>query len=377
MINFQIQCRRSKVTAKGTARVEIAVNDGNRRIVISTDHVYDPNLFERERSQKRMNQARRIIEALSEDMNNRIVTLRKNGIPVTSENLKNIDTILYKKTTHDLKTEYLNTLKPRVGNDLTFSQYRKYEQVLSDIASIGKRIEDLTTGDLETLNAHYANRYKASTLAGFTAKIKTVIQYAHNRGYIHFNPSATLKVRKTPENVVTITEAEYARIKSKTLSGRLEKVRDALIFMCSTGLSYIDFATFDPESLMDTNGQTIYTGRRVKTKVEFYSVLLPDAMDILRKYDGDLKPIMLSNQKYNAYLKEIADICGITIPLTCHRARHFYARKLLMSNIPETVISKCLGHSNLTQTSHYIRLLKSQNVQMISEAFNRAFRKAE
>lgn len=377
MLNISVQCRKSKTTSKGVARVEVTVNDGVRRSVMATDYTYNPILWEKETKMKRDTQAKKIADAVRDDINSRIMRLRSHNIPVTTDNIKNIEKILYRKTTHDLKTEYLDILKPRVGDDLTFSQYRKYEQVLNDIANIDKDIENITISDIENIFFSYQKRYKASTLAGYTAKIKTIVTYAYNRGYISHNPSSSLKVKKTPENVRTMSASEYDRIKTKEFNDRLSKIRDGIIFMCSTGLSYIDFTSFTPDNITEKNGISIYQGKRHKTGIEYTTAILPDGLKILEKYNYDITPLKLSNCKYNAYMKEIADICNVSVTLTCHKCRHYFARNLLKLGLPLPAIQKMLGHSSVATTQHYTRLLERENADFIANALNQVYRKAE
>lgn len=377
MLNISVQCRKSKTTSKGVARVEVTVNDGVRRSVMATDYTYNPILWEKETKMKRDTQAKRIADAVREDINSRIMRLRNHNIPVTTDNIKDIEKILYRKTTHDLKTEYLDILKPRVGDDLSFSQYRKYLQVLTDIANINKDIENITISDIENIFFSYQKRYKASTLAGYTAKIKTIVTYAYNRGYISHNPSSSLKVKKTPENVRTMSASEYDRIKTKQFNDRLSKIRDGIIFMCSTGLSYIDFTSFNPEHITEKNGIHIYQGKRHKTGIEYTTAILQDGLEILKKYDYNITPLKLSNCKYNAYMKEIQDICNISVNLTCHKCRHYFARNLLKLGLPLPAIQKMLGHSSVTTTQHYTRLLEKENADFIANALNQVYRKAE
>ena len=377
MLNISVQCRKSKTTSKGVARVEVTVNDGVRRSVMATDYTYNPILWEKETKMKRDTQAKRIADAVRDDINSRIMRLRSHNIQITTENIRDIEKILYRKTTHNLKTEYLDILKPRVGNDLTFSQYRKYEQVLTDIANIDKPIENITISDIEDIFNAYQKRYKASTLAGYTAKIKTIVTYAYNRGYISNNPSTQLKVKKTPENVRTMSASEYDTIKTKQFNDRLGKIRDGIIFMCNTGLSYIDFTSFNPEHITEKNGIHIYQGKRHKTGIEYTTAILPDGIKILEKYNYDITPLKLSNCKYNAYAKEIQDICNVRVNLTCHKCRHYFARNLLKLGLPLPAIQKMLGHSSVTTSLHYTRLLEKENADFIANALNAVYRKAE
>ena len=99
-------------------------------------------------------------------------------------------------------------------------------------------------------------------------------------------------------------------------------------------------------------------------------MILKDGFDVLKKYDYNL-PI-ISNNKYNAYLKFIRDICGIEKPLHTHIARHSYATRCINEGIRIEVVAKLLGHSTTRQTSHYARLLQKSIVGEVQEAFSKA-----
>ena len=89
-------------------------------------------------------------------------------------------------------------------------------------------------------------------------------------------------------------------------------------------------------------------------------------------HEDKLLPV-LSNQKMNAYLKEIADICGITKPLTFHIARHTFATTVtLLNGVPMESVSKMLGHTNIKTTQHYARILDikvSEDMKVLKERF--------
>jgi site-specific recombinase XerD len=101
----------------------------------------------------------------------------------------------------------------------------------------------------------------------------------------------------------------------------------------------------------------------------------------LEKYDGELPDKVLpvlSNQKMNAYLKEIADVCGITKNLTFHLARHTFATTVtLAKGIPIETVSKMLGHTNIQTTQIYARITNdkiSKDMEGLSEKFNESER---
>lgn len=110
----------------------------------------------------------------------------------------------------------------------------------------------------------------------------------------------------------------------------------------------------------------VYTGKRDKTGKQFTIPMLKSALDILHKYSGKL-PI-ISNVKYNAYLKVVAQAAGIDKPLTTHWARHTGATLLLNEGVPMQIVSKICGHSSIKMTEQiYAKLLDETVVDAIKK----------
>lgn len=150
---------------------------------------------------------------------------------------------------------------------------------------------------------------------------------------------------------------------------RIAQVRDIFLFSCYTGLAYIDTRNLKRENIgVGIEGNKwIFTSRQ-KTKTASNIPLLPQAEEIIEKYKdnvhcivkGSLLPV-LSNQKMNAYLKEIADLCGIKKELTFHIARHTFATTVTLSNgVSIESVSKMLGHKSIKTTQHYAKILDSK-----------------
>jgi site-specific recombinase XerD len=163
---------------------------------------------------------------------------------------------------------------------------------------------------------------------------------------------------------------ELALMASKKLvSDRVRQVRDIFLFSCYTGLAYADVKKLKRSELVTgLDGQKwIYTSRQ-KTDTDSRIPLLPQALRLLVQYedhpqcvnDGLLLPV-LSNQKMNSYLKEIADACGITKELTYHIARHTFATTITLANgVSIESVSKMLGHTNIKTTQHYAKILDAK-----------------
>ncbi|KAA8485601.1 site-specific recombinase XerD [Arcticibacter tournemirensis] len=167
-----------------------------------------------------------------------------------------------------------------------------------------------------------------------------------------------------------LTKDELARIEKKKFNiVRLQVVKDLFIFSCYTGLAYIDVFNLTPANLIEKSENNIWIAtNRQKTNEPVRVPILPKALDIIEKYKGHPQALAegkvlptLSNQKLNSYLKEIADMCNITKPLTFHIARHTFATTVTLTNgVPIETVSKLLGHSKLTTTQIYAKVVESK-----------------
>ena len=191
---------------------------------------------------------------------------------------------------------------------------------------------------------------------------KTITILGRKLGVLHHDPFANYHFHLELVDRGFLADEEILKIVNKKLTiPRLSLVRDIFIFSCFTGLSYIDVANLTPEHLVNMDDKQWIMTKRQKTNVESNILLLDIPKQIIAKYshktyrDGKLFPV-LSNQKMNAYLKEIADICGIGKNLTFHMARHTFATMSLSKGVPMESVSKMLGHTNLKTTQIYARI---------------------
>lgn len=190
--------------------------------------------------------------------------------------------------------------------------------------------------------------------------LKTVTIYAQKRGYLLHDPFLNHRFHLESVNRGFLTDEEIMKIANKELDiHRLELVRDIFIFSCFTGLAYIDVSNLTPDNIVTLDDKQWIMTKRQKTSVETNVLLLDIPKSIIAKYshktyrDGKLFPI-LTNQKTNAYLKEIADLCGVKKNLTFHMALHTFSTTICLSNgISMETLSKMLGHSNIGTTQIY------------------------
>lgn len=146
---------------------------------------------------------------------------------------------------------------------------------------------------------------------------------------------------------------------------RLEIVRDIFAFSCFTGLAYTDvYKLLHSQFFTGVDGKKWISYQRTKTLSLTKVPLLNLAIQMIQKYtikdsalDAKVFPCF-SNQKMNAYLKEIADLCGISKTLTFHMARHTFATTVTLTNrVPLETVTKMMGHKSLNQTQHYAKIV--------------------
>jgi integrase len=180
-----------------------------------------------------------------------------------------------------------------------------------------------------------------------------------------------------------LTQEELDKISNKKFFvPRINQVRDIFLFSCYTGLAYADVKKLTRSEIsIGIDGEKWIFTHRQKTESATRIPLLPQAQEILDRYaehpqclnQGRLLPV-LSNQKMNGYLKEIADRCDITKKMTTHTARHTFATTVTLTNgVPIETVSKMLGHKNLKTTQHYAKILDlkvSEDMMFLRQKLN-------
>ncbi len=206
-----------------------------------------------------------------------------------------------------------------------------------------------------------------NTAIKYITNFKKIVRIAYANDWIDKDPFFNWKSKLKIVDREFLTKEEIEMMLEKELhTPRLEQVRDIFIFCCFTGLSYADVKKLTKNNLVKgIDGEMWIKTFRTKTDTPSNIPLLPTAMEIIGKYrnhndviDKEVLLPVLSNQKSNAYLKEIADLSGITKNLTTHLARHTFATTITLSNgVPIESVSKMLGHKSLRTTQHYAKIL--------------------
>ncbi len=212
----------------------------------------------------------------------------------------------------------------------------------------------------------------------YLACFKKIVLICVKKDLLHKSPFIGYRLTKKDVDIPFLTQEELAAIALKLMpNDRLNLVKDIFLFSCYTGLAYADVEKLQHTEInTGVDGEQWIFTKRQKTAISSRIPLLSVPLEIINRYRnhpqcinrGKVLPI-LSNQKMNAYLKEIADICRINKNLTFHIARHTFATTVTLSNgAPMESVSKMLGHANIRTTQHYARVLDkkvSEDMQIV------------
>ena len=329
-----------------------------------------------------------LLEDIKASLNNIYHEQQRRDNYVTAEKVKNefLGHSEKHETVLNLFKKHNDDVKQLVGISKTIATYRKYEVTrrhlaefiqskynISDIA-----INEITPMFITDFELYLRTTCKCSynTTAKFMQFFKRIILIARNNGILIGDPFANYKIRLEKVDRGYLTEDEIKIIlKKKMVSERLENVRDLFIFSCFTGLAFSDIHGLRKEHIVeDSNGVRWIRKGRQKTKIMCNIPLMEVPLKILEKYStneycrkhGVLFPV-LCNQKMNACLKELADICGIKKTLTTHVARHTFATFALANGVSIESVAKMLGHTNVQMTRHYARVLDRTVIREMSQ----------
>lgn len=276
--------------------------------------------------------------------------------------------------------KYCADLKMLIGKGTSYPNYQKYntcKKFMQDFLLKEYQTKDVT---LKSIDRNLITQFELylrtvrscnfNTTVKYLQNFKKIVMIGFKNSWIKVNPFADIKLSCEEVDRPYLSEAELITLMERQFSmQRLAQVRDMFVFSCFTGLAYIDVQKLTKGELEETpDGRYWIKTRRQKTNVKAHIPLLPMAMNIINKY-SDFESLtmkdkiipIISNQKMNAYLKEVADLCGIEKNLSFHVARHTFATTVTMMNgVPIETVSRMLGHKNIKSTQHYARIVDTK-----------------
>lgn len=305
--------------------------------------------------------------------------LMKDNSKVTTEALKN--KLLGKgeviRTLIPIFGDHNERMEKLVGKEFAQGTLTRYKTCLKHTKEFLKWKYSISDIDIRKIDYTFLNDFefylRTEKSCGNNSAVKYIMNFGKiirsclAKGWIDKDPYLNYDSTFNEVDRVFLNEEEIEKLFKKDFKNeRLSQVRYIFLFSCFTGLAYIDTQKLTHDNInvgLDGN-RWIFT-KRQKTKTTSNIPLLYQAEQIIEKYKnhpaclnkGTLLPV-LSNQKMNAYLKEIADLCEINKELTYHIARHTFATTVTLSNgVSIESVSKMLGHKNIRTTQHYAKIL--------------------
>ncbi len=300
--------------------------------------------------------------------------LLSEGYEVTAQAIKNklVGKQERQKTILEVYKYHNQQFEELVGKEFAIGTFKKFKTCLFSLREFIVWKHNLLDFPIKELSHQFVTDYEFylksvqnlqhNTTKGYIKKLKKIVRLCVANDWLDKDPFMNYKISIRDTHRTYLLEDEIKKIVEKNfVIERLRVVRDIFIFSCYTGLAYSDVAKLTaPDIATGIDGEKWIFTTRSKTDTATRVPLLPPALAIIQKYSntpaalntGKLLPI-LSNQRMNSYLKELADICGINKELTFHCARHTFATTVTLTNgVPIETVSKMLGHKSLRTTQH-------------------------
>lgn len=220
---------------------------------------------------------------------------------------------------------------------------------------------------------HYQGQIANNAVMKHIQRLRRMVTLAYHMEWLERDPFIKFKPKLEKREREFLTEMELSNIEEYSPSNdRMTIVKDLFIFSCYTGICYGDMMDLTENNIVTGDDKNLWIiANRNKTGTSFKVPILPKVEELIRKYkkhprtlfNGKLLPT-ISNQKLNSYLKEIADFCDLKKNLTFHMARHTFATIVTLTNgVPIETVSKLLGHTKLTTTQIYAKVIEKKIIE--------------
>ena len=364
-INFI--CRASKARRDGLSPIELSIIINGERTIMTLDRRVLSSKFnpatQKVRGDKDLNEYLDVIRRKCYSIETELIKLDSLNLETFIHSYKygikqKEDTLL---TVYDKHNELYkdNVLCGKMDNAALYKYRKSRERIAEYLRSINKtdiKLKDITPSFIEGYQNYCLKTLKTNTTNKQLKMLKKILTFAVKERLIDTNPfQLTLKEEKLDYHTLTIDDVKYL-LSMDITEKRIASVRDLFCFQSMTGLSYADMASLSVDDIKDD----VIIKRRKKTDIQFVIPVLPIAKTILEKYGYKLP--VISNQKYNQYLKVLGDYCKMPMTLHSHLARHSYACILLNSGVDMKTISKTMGHSSMRTTERIYAEMANQTV---------------
>lgn len=392
-INVLFWLNKSKLNKKGMAPLLLRITYRNDRKQLATGFSIAPSKWDGVKCRAKGK------DQLTTAINEYILTTEARLKELFTSQLKQGDVFLDKiidkflgkdeenYTLMQLIRYQMQHMEARVGKDYAIATIRKYKVTVGKLDKFlwkhlekkDIRLKDLSLKFIQEFDLFMKTelRNDHNTTVKHIKNLKTFINVAIANGWMDRNPFIAFKAPYKLKEKVFLNEAELALLKAKKFHlERLSLVRDLFLFQCYTGLAFSDMANLKGRDVtIGIDGNPWIITYRQKTNIRCSIPLLPPALRILDQYnprykqelDKQLLP-MYSNQKYNSYLKEIADFCGIVKELSSHAGRRTFATTVALANgISIETIRSVIGHTQTSKITYQYAAVTDMKVSVEME----------
>ena len=399
-VSILFYAKKAKAAANGLVPIYARITINGKRIELSTNRFVEISKWSTEAGKIKgtSEEARSInnhLDLLKSQIRDAEMELIHKKIVVTTETIKSklLGVDERARMLVPIFQDHNNKIKELVGKEYAPGTLERYTTSLKHTIEFMQWKYNISDIDITKIDHAFITDYEFWLRSVRNCANNTAVKYLKNfnkiiklclaNDWLDKNPFANYKSKVKEVERVYLTEAEIQSIIEKDFkTERLSLVRDIFLFSCFTGLAYIDVKNLTKSHIsFGIDGEKWIFTHRQKTESASKIPILPVTQMIIDKYEihpqcineDKLLPI-LSNQKMNAYLKEIAGVCEIEKELTFHIARHTFATTVTLTNgVPIESVSKMLGHKNLRTTQHYAKVLDrkvSDDMKILKDKFS-------
>lgn len=376
--------KKTRLLKNGEAPIYFRITIKSKRADIALNRGIDEKLWSSEvgaaiGNTKEAKMINGYLDSVRTQIHNYMRILREDNKEITVESIKNaylgIEEI--EKGIIELYKEHNENVKKLIGKDFAPETVERYETSLMHTEKFIKLFYKKADLKISQINHKFITDYELyfkterncshNTTMKYIKNFRKIIRIALANGIIKTDPFSNFKMTLKKVDREYLNEEELdILLKKKFDFQRLEQVRDCFLFSCFTGLAHSDLKRLTKENIVTgTDGKLWVKINRKKTNNLSSIPILPITKSLIEKYTNNeycmthnvLLPVY-TNQKMNAYLKELAILCEINKNLSSHIARHTFATTVTLNNdVPIETVSKMLGHNSINMTRIYARLL--------------------
>jgi site-specific recombinase XerD len=343
---------------------------------------WDANANKMRGNKEDARQINALLDSLTLKLNKIYGKLVENNEVITANRIKDIflGKDVKKKTLLEAFQDHNEMVRTRVGIDFSKSTYTRYKTTCDHICEFLKRQYNMADIYLQQIQYSFitdlehflkvVRKCNHNSTQKYIRNFRKIINTAIKNDWLDKDPFKAYRVTLKDTKRTFLTKDELNALEEKDIAmDRLKKVRDVFVFCCYTGLSYIDVEKMTARQIVKgMDGDYWISIDRTKTGSTSSIPILPKASSIIEKYKGHPEVVstgkllpVISNQRINGYLKELATLCDIEKKLTFHAARHTFATTVTLSNgIPIETVSAMLGHKNFRTTQIYAKVVQEK-----------------